>query len=274
MGTRVTRRAVPIGLLALTLIGCRSQSSSRPGDRLAVGPDQAALASVRPDYILAAVEAAGGLPTWMQCRQLDFAGIVTAYRPDGGYYLTEHAFAIYPWSEAVTISAREPQSAFVWQAVGDRFERREGDASLDVSPLAGAYQDYATAVLQIVTAPARVLERRAQLSRRPLPLQIRGIEYDAIDAQFAARQAAEGKRQAPAAEFFWTNATYYQNHRNSRIEMVWLGNPVRRAFLVVRGYDYETASSDGPLIPTQIEIFRSDAEGRIGTRLVKIDLAP
>ncbi len=54
--------------------------------------------------------------------------------------------------------------------------------------------------------------------------------------------------------------------------MIWLGNASKRRFLVVRGYDYAAAAEGGVLIPHKIEIFRSDAEGRIGQRLVKIDL--
>ena len=203
MHTRVIRCAVLIGLMTLTLIGCGRQAARTPegaGGLLAIGPDDTVLAAARPDYILAAIEAAGGLPTWMECRQIDLHGVVTAYRADGSYYLTEHALAAYPWSEALRVSAQEPQSAFVWQMVGDRFERLEGNASLDVSPLAGGYHDYAAAVLQIVTAPARLLDRTTQLSRQPLPVQIRGQNYDPLEARFGAgRSIAEGQKESSFA---------------------------------------------------------------------------
>ncbi len=278
MRTRVIRRAVLIGLMTLTLIGCGrqvAQTSEDDGSLLAIGPDQTALAAARPEYILAAVEAAGGLPTWMRCKQFDHLAVVTAYRSDGSYYLTEHAFAVYPWSEALRISAQEPQAAFLWQLVRDRFELREGNARLDVSPLGGAYQDYASGVLQIVTAPARLMDRTTRLSRRPLPVQIRGQEYDPIEARFAVRTtAAEDEKEASVAvESYWTNGIYYQNRQTSRIEMIWLANASRQDFMVVRGYDYAAVARDGVFVPTEIEVFRSDAEGRIGQRLVKIDLA-
>lgn len=276
MCTRVVRRAVLIGWVTLTLMGCGRQAAKTPkdaGDLLAIGPDQTTLA-VRPDFVLAAVEAAGGLPTWMQCRQLDHSGIVTIYRPDGSYYLTEHAFAVYPWSNAVRISAREPRATFVWQMVGGQFRRLEGDAALDVSPLAGAYQDYAAAVLQIMTAPARLLGQATELTRQPLPVQIRGQQYDPIGARFRTPQAAVGaEKEKPAAiEPYWTNGIYFQNRQSSRIEMIWLAHAARRDYLVVRGYDYAPAAKGGVLVPTKIEVFRSDAEGGIGRRLIKIDL--
>jgi hypothetical protein len=276
MCMRVFRRTVLIGLLALTLMGCGRQVTKTPrdaGDLLATGPDQTTLA-VRPDFVLAAVEAAGGLPAWMQCKQLSHSGIVTIYRPDGSYYLTEHAYTVYPWSNAVRISAREPRSTFVWQMVGGQFRQLEGDRALDVSPLAGAYPDYAAAVLQIMTAPARLLGQATELTRQPLPVQIRGQQYDPIGVRFQAPQAAVGdeKGKTAIAEPYWTNGVYFQNRQSSRVEMIWLAHAARRDYLVVRGYDYAPAAKGGVLVPTKIEIFRSDAEGGIGRRLIKIDL--
>ncbi len=276
MRTRVIRRAVLIGLIVLTLIGCGRQAArTSPDDDglLAIGPNHASLAAVRPDHVLEAVEAAGGLARWMECRRVDVGGIVAAYRSDNSYYLTEHSFTIYPWSEAIKVSAREPQGRFVWRLARDRFEQAEGIANRDVSPLAGMYQDYASAVLQIVTAPARMLDRRAQLNRQPLPVQIRGQEYDPIDVRFLSREGAAGGagRASNAAGLYWTEATYYQSRRSSRVEMIWLASPARQDFLVVRGYDY--ASVAGVLIPMKIEIFHSDPESRIGQRIATIDLS-
>ncbi|MBN1361435.1 MAG: hypothetical protein JW993_12630 [Sedimentisphaerales bacterium] len=275
MRTRVVRRAVLIGLTILMLTGCGRQIAQLPGDDLlAIGPDQTALAAVRPDYILAAVEAAGGLPTWLQCRRIDLSGVVAAYRPDNSYYLTEHTFTAFPWSEALRITAHEPQAEFTWLMVVDRFELLKGDANLDVSPLAGAYQNYASAVLQVVTAPARLLDRRTQLSRQPFTVQIRGRAYDPIDARFRISSSAGAgtDETSRAAALYWTNGTYYLNRENSLAEMVWLANPLRQDFLIVWGYDYAPVSADGVRVPTKIEIFRSDAEARIGPRLAKIDL--
>jgi hypothetical protein len=259
------------------LIGCGRQAARTPGgvgDLLAIGPDQTLLAAARPDYILAAIEAAGGLPTWMQCVQLDLRGVVTAYGTDTSYYLTEHVLAVYPWSQAVRISAREPQSEFVWEMVRDRFELLKGDASLDASPLAGSYPGYAAAVLQIVTVPARLLDRAAQLTRQPLPVQIRGQDYDPIEVRFAVHPIVAETRKEPsvATESYWTSAVYYQNRQTARIDMICLANPARKDFLVVRGYDYAAVPRDGVFVPTKIEVFRSDPEGRIGRRFVQIDL--
>jgi hypothetical protein len=128
-------------------------------------------------------------------------------------------------------------------------------------------------VLRIVTAPTRLLDREIRLTRQPLPMQIKGQQYDLIDVQFFPGQAAADDERAArkAAEHYWTNGTYFQNQQNSRVEMVWLANEARQDFLVVRGYDY--AAQDGVLIPSKIELFRSDAEARIGQRFAKIDLA-
>lgn len=271
MGTRAIRLAAAAGLVTLMLIGCGRQVSRTPDlsdDLLAVGPGQMALASARPAYTLAALEATGGVSAWMDCRRIDLSGVVSAYRPDGSYYMTEHAYMVYPWSEAIRISAQEPRSRFVWRLVGLQFERLEGDPSLDVSPLAGAYQDYAAALLEISTAPVRLMDEQTRLDRRPLPVQIAGRQYDAIDARFGIGEGGTPSG-TPA---YWTNATYFLNRESSRVDMVWLANPLRRNFLVVRGYDYARAAN-GVMVPTEIEILRSDAEARLGTRLATIYIA-
>lgn len=275
MRTRVIRRVVLVGLLIATLTGCGRQvvrTSEDGDDLLATTPDLATL-PVRPQYITAAIDAMGGLPAWTRRERLDLRGIVTADRPGGGHYLTEHAFAVYPWSAALRITAREPRSTFVWRVVGGRFELLEGNASLDVSPMAGVYRSYATAMLQILTTPARLLDRGIRLSRQPLPVQIRGQQYDLIDVQFVVGQAAvEEPAATPGmAGRYWTNGTYFQDRQNSRIDMIWLANAARQDFLVVRGYDY--ATRDGVLVPARIELFHSDAERRIGRRFAQIDLA-
>lgn len=274
MRTRVIRHVVLVGLLTAILTGCGRQvvrTSEDGDDLLATTPDTATL-PVRPQYITEAIDAMGGLPAWTRRERLDLRGIVTAEKPDGGHYLTEHIFTVYPWSAALRITAREPRSTFAWRLVQDRFEMVEGDASLNVSPLVGMYRSYATAMLQILTTPARLLDRGIRLSRQPIPVQIRGQHYDLIDVQFAAHQLAVEERAATpgVAERYWTSGTYFQDRQNARIDMIWLANPARRDFLIVRGYDY--AMRGGVLVPARVEVFRSDAERRIGRRFAQIDL--
>jgi len=260
MGITAARHVVLIGLATLTLTGCGRQvarTSNGDADLLATGPDQLAIAAARPEYTLAALESTGGVDKWLQCRRIDLQGVVSAYRSDGSYYVSEHAFVVYPWSKAIQISAHEPGSDYLWRLVGQRFRQAEGKTSVDISPLAGAYHDYASALLEIITAPVRMMDEGVQLTRRPLPVQMIGQAYTAIDAQFEGRNS------------YWTNATYFANRQNSRVDVIWLANPSRQDYLIVRAYDYAPTAC-GVLVPSVAEIFRSDAEAHLGTRFATI----
>ncbi len=275
MITRVTRRAVLIALATLTLTGCgrQAQNSSRDLDLLATAPDQKALPAAPPE-VASAMEAAGGLATWMQCKRLTFDAVVTAYQQDGSYYLTEHTFDVCPWGNAIQVSAKEPQTGLTCSIVQGQY-RLEGESKTDVSPLSVCYRDYAEAVLQIVTAPSRMLRDKPTLLRRPVPVMISGAWYYPIEAKFEATKiVSKGitRDKVTIVEPYWTQGVYYQNRNGSLVDVIWLANPAAQKFLVVRGYNYARIAKDGTLVPTKIEIFQSDAEGVQGQRLALIDL--
>jgi hypothetical protein len=276
MITRVTRRAVLIALATLTLTGCGRQvakDSSRDLDLPATGPDQGALPAP-PPHVSAALDATGGLATWTQCKRLTFDAVVTANQPDGGYYLTEHQFSVSPWGNAIQISAQEPQAGFTCRIVDGRY-RLTGESKADVSPLSVCYRDYAEAVLQITTAPARLLDGNVTLLRKPLPVMISGEWYYPIEAKYEARKiVSKGITgdKTTVVEPYWTQGVYFQKQNGSLVDIIWLANPAAQKFVLVRGYNYARIVKDGVLVPTKIEVFQSDAEVVQGQRLALIDL--
>ncbi|MEN6574889.1 MAG: hypothetical protein ABFD90_01005 [Phycisphaerales bacterium] len=278
MVARVIRSVVLIALTGLTLTGCGRQVSQDPSvdpNLLATGPDHNAMPVPRP-FVAASIDAAGGLPAWAQCRKLQFDAIVTVNYPDGGLYLTEQQFTLYPWSDAVQVTAGEPRVRLAWQVVEGRYSF-DGDEELDVSPLKGFYREYSEAVLQIVTAPARLLDAGVTLTRRPESVQLVGQWYQPIDAKYQPREiVSEEKgrktRQVTLVEPSWTQGTYFQNQDKPLMDIIWLGNPTAGKFVLVRGYDYSQVGGGDVLIPTKIEIFHSDSQAQFGPRIALIDL--
>jgi len=279
MCTRVSRRALCIVWAGLMLAGCRwygAPKAEPEADRLAVGPDQEAL-SIPPDYVSAAIDATGGLSAWIQTKERRFAAVVTVYDEDGSFYLTEHEIAVYPWSNAITISSNEPRSKFTWQFVDGQYEVKEGDTRLDVSPRVEAGRDYAGALLQVAAAPARLIAPGVVLSPRPAPVKIQGQWYQPIEAKFPTQKVVvtkKGEEQTVALDPYWTQGVYYQNQKSRLVDLVWLGNPDAQRFLVVRGYDYAPVQEDGVLAPTKIELFQSDLRETVGARLFEVDVKP
>jgi hypothetical protein len=272
MVVRVVPSAVVIVLTAVMLTGCGRQAAQEPLPDLSLlarGPDRQSLPAPRP-FLSAAFDAAGGLAAWEFCHKIAFRATVTACESNGCFYLTEHDFVLYPWSDAIQVTTREPRADFTWQVVGAEYRASQADPNLDVSPLKGWHRDYAEAVLQIATAPVRMLENDATLTLAPAAVQIAGQWYLPIDAKYEAAPAAP--KENAAAEPYWTQDIYYQSQSRSFVDMIWLGNSAHQRYIIVRGYDYAGIRDNGVLIPTKIEVFQSGPEANFGPRLALIDL--
>jgi hypothetical protein len=270
MVPRVMPSAVLIVLTAVMLAGCgrpAAKESAPDLNLLATGPERQTLPTPRP-FVSAALDATGGLAAWEACKKIEFHAAVTARERDGCFYLTEQDFVLCPWSEAIQVTAHEPGADVTWQVVRGRYHAPQVDPKTDVSPLRGLSRDYADAVLRIVTAPVRMLDDNVQLSRRPALTQITGQWCLPIDATYKEQTGSEEKTAAP----YWTQGIYFQRADRSLVDMIWLGNPRTQKFLLARGYDYAPGADAGVLLPTKIEVFRSDAEARIGPRLALVDV--
>lgn len=281
MSRAAQRSAVFIGLAALVLSGCGREAAQSPpatsGDEvLAISPDREALArAVPPDYVVDILNASGGISAWLANKRLHAVGVVKLYRPDDSFYLTEHDFEVYPWADAVRISANEPRGKFVWKVVAGRYEMVEGSAAADVSPLSGWYGGYADAFLQIVTAPVRLLDAGNELHHQPVPFRMGGQWYERIEVKFGPGMMpveGTGQDRAKMSQPYWTDGVYYLNRATSLIDMIWLGNAGTQEYLTVRGYGYSDVESAGIRVPSKMEIFRAAPDATMQERLAQIDI--
>lgn len=278
-----------VGLSAtLVIAGCAQQQ--RQEDELAVEPNIAGIA-VKADYASGALTATGGLQRWAQTKKLQMDCVVTFYQPDGSLYLTEHHLDVYPWSNAIRVSAREPLGSLAWQLSGGRFSMLQQDRRVDLSRLVVSPRDYAEAVLALTTAPVRLVDGNFAFVKAPEPVRMEGLWYQPIERVHSFQQqgppAQSRDRQAAVVKPYWSKVVYYQNRdspaageQGSLVDLIWLTDVERGEFLLVRGYDYKRVLSQaepdvqktGVLLPTKIEIFRTDARAVSRERLVKIDL--
>jgi len=258
--------------------GC-DQQRKKDADVLDRGPDFEKLI-VPGDYADAAIKTTGGLQNWAKATKLQLDCVVTFYQPDGSFYLTEHRFYIYPWSNSIEVFAKEPLGAIAWQLSDGQFRALPGDESRqfgNISAMAVSCRDYAEAVLRITTAPVRFLQVGAVFVRGPAPIKMEGLWYFPIEsaaapAQSRDRQGAVGAPASGEPKPYWSKVVYYQNRDNSSVDLLWLADIKQNKFLAVRGYDYKDVKKTGVLLPTKIEIFRTDARAVSRERLVKIDL--
>jgi hypothetical protein len=275
--------------LVLLCLGCALTHKEKVEDVLVVEPNIAALV-VPGDYASGALAATGGVVTWTKMIRLDLDGVVTFYQPGGSsaglpgnFYLTEHHFEVYPWSDSIRISAAEPQGRFVWQLAGGQFSLLEGNEAADIAPKVISSRDYAEAVLTIITAPVRFLDQNvpsaeATSTGSPQAEQAISGAEGAVSFQKSTTPVKidslwyyQIERSIPAAQNYG-KVVFFQNKNNNLVDIIWFVDTKRNKFLAVRGYDYKAIQKDGVSVPTKIEIFRTDARMFFKERLIKVDL--
>ena len=215
------------------------------------------------DYRGRAIEATGGPNAWTEATKLQFDAVVTFYQPDGSFYLTKQNYIIYPWLNSIEIFGKEPRNNFAWRLSQGRFEVLQGSGRISNAISVIDYQCYAEAILSIITAPVRFLDKSVEFTKDVNPLEIEGQWYYPIVRQTKAD--IESILRIPKAVF-------YQNRDNSIIEMIWIDCLSVDQFLMVRGYDYSKIKEGQIVVPRTIEIFLTDSRNSSHRRLVKIDI--
>lgn len=263
-------------VMAFIIGGCE-QKYKEDVEVLALGPDLETLRVV-PDYAAGATEAGGGPDAWMKTKELQLDCVVTFYQPDGSFYLTEQHYEVYPWSNSIRISGREPQGKFVWQFSKGLFSVLHGGDRIEGLPSAVESRCFAEVILNVITVPARFLDESVEFTKVPDPVKLQGQWYYPISRRMKPRRMAETTFLEAFPDL--SAAVFYQNRDNSLVDMLWFPQMGGGKSLTVRGYDYneprpsygrDEIEKVGLLVPARIEIFRTDARGDSQERLVKID---
>jgi len=202
------------------------------------------------DYASAAINSAGGREAWTEVRELNLRGVVTFYRDDGGFYLTEQQHEIRPWRDSIEVSANEPQGTFVWQFSKGAFSTLEGSGREDRLPINVCEPYYARAILDIVTVPARLAEFGGASAKRSGPVKLEGHWHYGI----------------VAAESIW-----YQRTDSYLVDAIWYFDTETGRSVAVRGYDYRQVEEGGVFVPSKVEVFNAADDGSLKERLVQVD---
>jgi hypothetical protein len=241
-------------VMAFVVIGCNKQEYK--GDVLAYKPDVNEIV-VTDDYTPQAIKATGGYQAWMEAIKMEFDCVVTFYNPDSSFYLTEQHYEIYPWSNSIRISATEPQGKFVWLLSEGCFTILEGAERFCAMSALVENRCFAEAILDMMTAPVRFLDRAVEFTKLSDPVKLEGLWYYPIE------QAGTDEIEKPLYK-----VVFYLNNDTSLVDMIRFAG---EKSLAVRGYDYRKVEKKRVLVPTKIEIFRIDAKDVLQERLVKID---
>jgi len=246
----------------MVFVGCQEQRKGRQTD----SPPVTAGVPV-DEHAAAALEVTGGLDAWKQAATMDLSVVAVYYRSDGSSYLTEHAVALQPWASAVTISSKEPLGPCRWDLAGGRFATTEGDPRQDVSGRQVSPRDVAEAVLLLATAPVRMLDSRARFEPVPDAVKLEGVWYER-----RSRTVIPDPEEKDPIDPYWASVVFYQSRAKGRVDTIMLTGGHDNAMLAVRGFDYIPAPGARAMVPTKIEIYRTDDRGDIKQRLVQLDM--
>ena len=267
MDNRFSKTIWMVLVVAFIFTGCQREYKEEAVVVLDSGPD-IEMTSVPPDYVVKAIEAVGGWNAWTRTKALQLDCVVTFYQPDGSFHLTEQHHVVYPWSNSIQISAREPQGRFVWQLSKGKFDvLQEGGQSTALPVLIGS-NHFAEMILSIMTIPARFLDESAEFSKETTGLKIQGQWYYPISR--LSRPVAGTELDSEPATVL-SKAVFYQDRDSSLIDMLAFDFMSGDSNFAVRGYDYTEVEKNGVRVPARIEIFKADARGNLQERLVKID---
>ncbi len=260
MSDRLSRMVSLVLATLLVAAGCAQQRLGTV-DRLAVGPDAETLAAGSGQSAVA-IGAAGGLQAWTEAKMLELDCVVALYQPDGSYYLTEQRYQVFPWSNAIRLSGAEPGGRYVWQLSRGAFELLEGQSRYEGLDVGVDYACIAEGILNLVTAPARLLDASVEFDRSSAPVKLEGLWYQPI-----RRTVKADAKDSPALR----ETAFYQQRSNGRVDMVLL-RCAAGTVLVVRGYDYTAVRKGGVLLPSRIEVFKATPGRAARKRLIRIDL--
>ncbi|MBN2180307.1 MAG: hypothetical protein JW715_00225 [Sedimentisphaerales bacterium] len=261
MRTRLSKTMYLILAAFFVFAGCQQKQQ----DDVDVYAREPNLHTIRigSEYEVMAINATGGLDAWTDTVELQLNCVVTFYQPDGSSYLTQQQFSVYPWSNSLEIAGKEPQGGFVWRLSQGHFEILQGDRNITNNKNTLDNQCFAEAILNIVTAPVRLLDQSVDFTIDMNPVKIQGKWFYPI--QRRGRADIESILRIPKAVF-------YQNRDNSIIDVLWIDCLTVEQSIIIRGYDYGEIESGKAVIPHRIEIFIADSQKNPKTRLVKIDI--
>jgi len=254
---------------AFAVTGCQEPQKLPVGDPLAYGPDVNSIV-VTDSFAAQAIAATGGCEAWANAKKLQLDCVVTFYNTDGTYYLTEQYHDIYPWSNAIRVSSVEPQGKFVGLLSKDSFSA-ESPAQVRIQY---DIRNMMYAVRYITTAPVRFVDKSVRFVK-DAPVRMEGLWYYPIRCSNLSSQTTGNEPRQVA---------FYQNRDTTFIDIIRFVSPGHSVIaseaqpsvaipisLMVRGYDYRIVKEEGLLLPTRIEVFKTNLVGVIQKRLLKIE---
>lgn len=251
-----------VAVAGVIVVGGCVVEREQQADLLAVGPELEEL-TISSEQAGLAIESAGGLDAWTKAKQIQLACVTTFYQEDGSYYLTEQLYEVFPWSNALRISGREPRGEYAWEFREGRLDVLGGESQYDGLLVGLDNGCIADGILSVITAPIRLLDEAVESIWSNEMVKLEGQWYKPIKR--VVKPGVDGAEKL-------RDAGFYQKRSSGRVDMVLLRCGGSESVLIVRGHDYTLLGQGGVMIPSKIEAFKADPNGRVRHRIIQIDV--
>jgi hypothetical protein len=179
--------------------------------------------------------------------------IVTIFGENGKKYITSQHHRIFPSQSAIIIEASEPQGQFQWDLINNAFATVKG-ASLDL-PITVCDNEIAQAILLSVSAAGGFLGDQSGVMLNTT--SIAGRIYQPI-VTFSADSSP-------------ITLTVYRDTSSYDIDWVDVANSDSGILYAARNYNLRQIPDSDKLMPTSIDIYNTDKDGKPSDLVMTID---
>lgn len=177
--------------------------------------------------------------------------IVTFFDGQGSKYISQQHHTIYPQVSAIKVEAAEPEGNFQWELFNGVFKTVRSGSSK--SPVTLCSNEIARAIILTVSAKGGFLDDNAGTLLEPMsiagqvyqPVVLYSVDHDPIKLKI------------------------YRDVSSHKVGWVEVGSS--KALLAARGYNPRNFKGSDKIMPTSIDIYDTDKDGRPSDRIMKLE---
>ena len=181
--------------------------------------------------------------------------LVTVFDDTGNKYFTTQKHKIYPQDQKIIITASEPEGDFTWGLNKGNFFLKNTNNAVEQPKFKVCSHGIAQTVLLAVSAAGGFLDDHSGLIGEPLSISGQMYEPVIVFANAAS----------PVAQIV------YRQQVTHKIDWVKVENETAKSALAGRCYNLREIKNTDKHIPTSIDIYNTDKNGRPADRIMHLE---
>jgi hypothetical protein len=189
--------------------------------------------------------------------------VVTFFDDQGGKYISQQHHTIYPQSSAIKIETAEPEGDFEWLLLNGIFTTVKSGSSK--SPVTLSSEEIAHAITLSVSSKGGFMSDKSGVMLDTI--SISGQVYQPIVIHTAVIDTPE----VQAGPVSPVKLKIYRDISSDQIDWVEVGNSSKTILYAARSYNLRSFKDTDKFMPTSIDIYNTDKDGRPSDRIMKVE---